>query len=331
MTDAEYDVAGIGNAIVDVVAHAEDAFLTDNNLPKGGMTLIDDTQADRLYDRMGAAIESSGGSAANTMACLASLGGSGVFFGKVADDALGKTFQHDMRATGIGFTGEPLHDSKATARCLVLVTKDAERTMATFLGACTELGPEDINTDQVARAQVLYLEGYLWDPPRAKEAFLKGARAAHEAGRKVALSLSDQFCVDRHRDEFRDLVANHVDILFANESEIKSLYEVDSFDEAFQRVRQNVDVAALTRSAQGSVVVTPDEVHIVDAEKISRVVDTTGAGDAYAGGFLYGYTRGLDLATCARLGGMSAAEVISHFGARPETPLAQLAKEAGLI
>ena len=330
MTDPIYAVAGIGNAIVDVVAHAEDDFITSHGLQKGGMALIDADQADKLYDEMGAGIEASGGSAANTMACLASYGGTGSFIGKVKDDTLGKVFRHDMNATGIHFNTPAANDAKPTARCLVLVTPDAERTMNTFLGACTELGPEDVEPGEIAKAQVTYLEGYLWDPPRAKEAFLKAAKAAHDAGRKVALSLSDKFCVDRHRDEFLDLVENHVDILFANEEEITALYQVDNFDDAFQHVRGHLQIAALTRGAQGSVVVTPEETHIVDAEKISRVVDTTGAGDAFAGGFLFGLTQGKDMSTCARLGGIAAAEVISHFGARPETPLKQLAQENGL-
>ncbi len=330
MTDANYAVAGIGNAIVDVVAHAEDDFIQKHGLEKGGMMLIDADQADQLYDEMGSSIESSGGSAANTMACLSSYGGSGLFVGKVRDDQLGRIFRHDMKGIGIDFHTPAAEEGPSTARCLVLVTPDAERTMNTYLGACIGLTPDDVKADEIAGAQVTYLEGYLWDPPQAKEAFLKASKIAHDNGRQVALSLSDRFCVDRHRDEFLDLVENHVDILFANEDEIKGLYNVDTFDDAFQHIRGHLQVAALTRGGKGSVVVTPEETHIVDAEAISRVVDTTGAGDAFAGGFLHGYTRGKDMSTCARLGGLAAAEVISHFGARPETPLSQIARENGL-
>ncbi|NQV56446.1 MAG: adenosine kinase, partial [Rhodospirillales bacterium] len=276
------------------------------------------------YGVMGSAIEVSGGSAANTIAGMASLGASAAFIGKVGDDQLGKVFEHDIRAAGVTFDTAPLGGDAATARCLILVTPDADRTMQTYLGACVELGPEDVAEDQIAASAVVYLEGYLWDPPRAKEAFVKAAEIAKKAGRKVALSLSDPFCVGRHRAEFLDLVDNHVNILFANEDEIVSLYQAENFDDALQHVRGHCDIAALTRSAQGSVVVAGDEVHVVNAEIVDHVVDTTGAGDSYAAGFLFGHTRGDDLATCARLGGILSAEIISHYGARAETDLKAL-------
>jgi len=328
MPNAKYAVTAIGNAIVDVLAHAEDEFLRDQKLVKGAMTLIDAPGAERLYGLMAPGVEASGGSAANTVAGLAALGGTAAFIGKVADDQLGKVFGHDIRAVGVDFDTKPLKKGATTARCLIFVTPDAQRTMQTFLGACVELGPEDVDAKKVADSQVVYLEGYLWDPPRAKEAFLKAAGIAKDAGRKVSLSLSDAFCVDRHRDEFRDLIEKHVDILFANENEIKSLYQVSDFDLALQRVRGNCEIAALTRSEKGSVVIRGDEIHVVDAEKVAKVVDTTGAGDAYAAGFLYGYTEGQDLRRCARLGGILAAEIISHYGARAESDVKKLAAKA---
>ena len=246
---------------------------------------------------MGPAVECSGGSAANTIAGLATLGGRGAFIGKVRDDQLGAVFRHDVRAVGVSFDTVPAADGAPTARCLILVTPDSQRTMQTYLGACVELGPDDIDEDAVAAAGITYLEGYLWDPPAAKEAFLKAARLAHAAGRQVSLSLSDPFCVDRHRAEFQGLVEEHVDVLFANQTEITSLYEVDDFDAALRRVRGHCRVAALTRGEKGSVVVGGGEVHVVDAEPVARVVDTTGAGDAYAAGFLFGLTGGRDLAS----------------------------------
>ncbi|MEO5335448.1 MAG: adenosine kinase [Magnetospirillum sp. WYHS-4] len=326
MVEVRYGVLGIGNAIVDVVAHADDGFLAGHGLAKGTMALIDEAMAGRLYDQIGPAIECSGGSAANTIAGLASLGGAGAFIGKVATDQLGQVFTHDIRALGVTFRSAPLAGGPSTARCLVLVSPDAQRTMQTYLGACTQLYPDDIDPDLVAASQVTYLEGYLWDPPHAKDAFVKAARIAKEAGRKVALSLSDPFCVDRHRDDFLTLLADHVDVLFANEAEIKHLYKAESFDAALQQVRGHCEIAALTRGEKGSVVVAGEELHVVDAEPVIRVVDTTGAGDAYAAGFLFGLTAGKNLATCARLGGIAAAEIISHLGARPETPLRPLAE-----
>jgi len=330
MAAASLDVVGIGNAIVDVLAHADDAFIAGQGLAKGGMTLIDPDRADALYAAMGPGIEMSGGSAGNTMAGIASLGGTGAYVGKVRDDFLGKVFRHDITAIGVRFSTPDATDGPGTARCLILVTPDAQRTMCTYLGACVALGPDDVDEELIAKAQVTYLEGYLFDPPQAKAAFRKAAAAAHAAGRKVSLSLSDPFCVNRHRDEFLDLVAGHVDILFANEAEICALYRTDDFEKAAAAVRGHCEIAALTRSEKGSVVVTGSDTHVVPAAPVARVVDTTGAGDLYASGFLYGLTHGRDLPGCARLGGLCAAEIISHFGARPEEPLAALAAKAGL-
>jgi sugar/nucleoside kinase (ribokinase family) len=331
MATATIDVVGIGNAIVDVLVQADDAFLATHGLAKGTMTLIDAARADALYAVMGPGVEESGGSAGNTMAGIASLGGAGAYIGKVRNDQLGEVFRHDITAIGVRFATIPARSGPPTARSFIIVTPDAQRTMNTYLGACVELGPEDIDHEIIAAAQVTYLEGYLFDPPRAKEAFRKAAQLAHSAGRRVSLSLSDPFCVGRHRAEFRDLVIHHVDILFANEAEICSLYETDDFDAAAREVRRHCDVAALTRSEKGSVVVTQDHTHMIDAARVARVVDTTGAGDLYASGFLYGLTHGRDLATCGRLGSLCAAEAISHFGARPAEKLAALARQAGVL
>jgi len=324
MAETGLDVVGIGNAIVDVLSHADDGFLAAQGLVKGAMTLIDAARADALYGAMGPAVEASGGSAANTLAGLASLGGRAGFVGKLGHDAFGAVFRHDIRAAGVDFATPPATSGAPTARCLVFVTPDAQRTMQTHLGACVELGPEDIDPALIAGARVTYLEGYLWDPPRAKEAFRKAAALAHAAGRKVALTLSDPFCVERHRAEFRELVAGPVDILFANEAEICALWEVGDFDAALQATRGHCEVAALTRSARGSILLAGDELHVIDAAPAAQVVDTTGAGDLYAAGFLYGYTGGQSLRDCGRIAGIAAAEVLGHFGARPETPLADL-------
>jgi sugar/nucleoside kinase (ribokinase family) len=320
-----FDVVAIGNAIVDVIAQVEDRFLDAQGLAKGVMTLIEAPDAERLYGLMPPGVESSGGSAANTAAGIASLGGRVAYIGKVRDDQLGAVFRHDIRAAGVHFDTPAAADGPATARCLICVTPDAQRTMQTYLGASVELTAADIAPEIVAASAVTYLEGYLWDRETAKEAFLRAARLAHDAGRKVALTLSDPFCVERHRESFLDLVAAHVDVLFANEQEIISLYRAASFDDALQRVRGQCDVVALTRSERGSVVVAGGEVHVLDAAPVPRVVDTTGAGDLYAAGFLWGLTAGRDLATCGRLGSICATEVISHVGARPLVPLRELA------
>jgi sugar/nucleoside kinase (ribokinase family) len=326
---ADIDVVGIGNALVDVLTQATDDFVRAHGLTKGAMHLIDEARAHALYDAMGQGIAISGGSAANTIVGVASFGGRGHYVGKVRDDQLGEVFRHDLLATGVGYDIPAATSGPATGRCLILVTPDAQRTLNTFLGASVHLGPEDVDRALIARARILYLEGYLFDPPRAQEAFRVAARYAHAAGGQVALTLSDPFCVDRHRTAFLDLVRHHTDILLANEAEICSLYETDDFDVAMQKARAHCAVAALTRSAKGSVIVAGDEVHVVDAHPVDAVVDTTGAGDLYAAGFLLGLSRGLPLATCGRLGAVAAAEVISHVGARPQTPLVKLA--AGLL
>ncbi len=321
---ARVDVLGLGNAIVDVLAYSSDALVAELGLVKGAMTLVDEPTVERLYRRMGPAREVSGGSCANTMAALAALGGRPAYVGRVKDDQLGRVFAHDIRAAGVAFESRPAPDGPSTARCLVFVTPDAQRTMQTYLGACVELGPEDVDPELVAAAEITYLEGYLWDRPEAKAACRKAARIAHRHGRRVALTLSDPFCVDRWRAEFQDLVEREVDILFANEAELTALYEAPSFDAALQEVRRHVHFAALTRGPKGSVVVKGEEVHVIDAAPIERLVDTTGAGDLYAAGFLRGLGLGLDLGACGRLGSLCAATIIQQFGARAELPLAPL-------
>ena len=316
------DVVGIGNAIVDAVAEADDALLAEEDLPKGSMTLIDAARADALRARMGAAVEVCGGSAANTMVGVARLGGTAGYVGKVRDDEAGALFRRDIEAAGVDFATPAAAGGAATARCLILVTPDAQRTMNTHLGACVELGPADIDPDFIARARLLYMEGYLWDPPAAKEAFRKALGIAHAAGGRVCLSLSDRFCVDRHRAELRDLVATHIDVLFANEDEAMALYEVGDFDAALAAARADCAVAALTRSAQGSVVAGEGAVHTIEAAPVAHVVDTTGAGDLYAAGFLLGLARGFDLARCGRLAALAAGEILGHYGARPEADIA---------
>jgi len=325
MSERRFDVTAIGNAIVDVIAAADEALLVQHGLVKDAMTLVDAADAERLYGIMGPGRETSGGSAGNTVAGIAALGGRTAYIGKVADDQLGDVFTHDIRATGVTYDTPPLKEGLSTARCLIFVTPDAHRTMQTFLGATTQLGPEDVNIDYITSSTVVYLEGYLWDQPRAKQAMREAAIKAHVAGVKVSLTLSDSFCVDRYRSEFLDLAEHHVDILFANEAEILSLYQVGTFDEALQRVRGHCEIAALTRSEKGSVIVSGDELHVIDAVPAVTVVDTTGAGDAYAAGFLYAYTHDCDLVTCGRLGGAMAAEIISHYGARPESDVTAIA------
>jgi len=331
MSDTHYDVVGIGNAIVDIIGRCDDAFLSKHSLDKGFMRLIDARQADQLYALMGPGIERSGGSAANTIAGLSSFGGRGAFIGRVADDQFGKVFSHDIRAIGVTYDTPPAKSGAPTALCLVLVTPDGERTMNTFLGASTELGTGEVDAALIASAKVTYLEGYLFDKPEAKQAFHTAAALAAKAGRKTALTLSDAFCVDRHRDDFRKLVHHGIDILFANEKEITALFEVNSFEDAVAAVRGECDVAVLTRSEQGSVIVTPKATIDIRPEHVDGVVDVTGAGDLYAAGFLYGMTRELSFADCGRLGSLAAAEIISHIGARPERPLIELARKEGVV
>ena len=320
MTEVRFDILGIGNAMVDVVARVEDTFLSRHAMHKGAMILVDAAAAEALYAAMPAGAESSGGSAGNTCAVAAALGARAAYLGKVADDALGGVFAHDLQALGVHFPSARLTGGAPTARCLILVTPDGQRTMNTFLGACVTFGEDDVDEDLIAAACVTYLEGYLFDPPAAQAAFRRAAAAAHRAGRQVALSLSDAFCVDRHRAAFRDLVSGHVDILFANETEITSLYEKNTFEEAAEAARGEVALAALTRSEAGSVILRGSETVTVAAEPV-KLVDTTGAGDAYAAGFLTGWTAGKPLAVCGRMGSVAAAEVISHYGARPEGDL----------
>ncbi|CAB4706372.1 MAG: adenosine kinase [Actinobacteria bacterium] len=321
---ATYDVVGVGNSLVDVIAHAEDHFIESEGLVKGSMALIESDRAVSLYRSMGTAVEMSGGSAANTMCGVASFGGRAAYIGKVADDDLGSVFAHDLRAVGVVFRPGNPEGEMRTGRCLILVSPDAQRTMSTYLGMSSWLHPGDLDETVIADAQVTYLEGYLFDRPEAKEAFRAAASTAHSAGRRVALSLSDSFCVDRHRDDFRGLVRDEVDVLFGNADELCSLYEVGSFEEAVRAVRRECHLAAVTNGKDGSVIVTPDGVIRVSAEPVARVVDTTGAGDLFASGFLHGLTSGRSLADCGRLGSIAAAEVISHVGPRPLVELRRL-------
>jgi sugar/nucleoside kinase (ribokinase family) len=331
MRSTQYDVLGIGNAIVDVIARTEEDFLLKQGMHKGTMALIDEPRAQAIYDAMGPAIETSGGSAANTIVGLASLGSRSAFIGKVKDDELGRAFSHDIRAAGAAYATPPAADGPSTARCYVLVTPDGERTMNTYLGAAQDLHPADIDADMVAASAVLYLEGYLWDPKNAKDAFLKAAQIAHEAERTVALTLSDAFCVDRWRAEFLHLMRSRtVDLIFANEGELHSLYQTSDFDTAVKALRADVGTAVVTRSEKGCLVIGPAGTEAVPAFPVERVVDTTGAGDLFAAGFLSGLARRADDRTCGRLGALAAAEVIQHLGARPEASLKDLARENGL-
>ncbi|MEA2877647.1 MAG: hypothetical protein QOF14_2843 [Hyphomicrobiales bacterium] len=326
----QYDVLGIGNAIVDVIARTEDDFLVRHAMNKGSMALIDEPRAEAIYASMGPSTQISGGSGANTIAGVASFGARAAFVGKVKDDTLGKAFTHDIRAAGVAFTTPPAADGPSTARCYVLVTPDGERTMNTYLGAAQNLTPADLDEKQIAGAGITYLEGYLWDPPQAKEAFRKAAGIAHRAGRKVALTLSDAFCVGRYRDEFLNLMrTGAVDLIFANESELKSLYETADFDSAVKALRDDVKLAAVTRSEKGCVVVSRESNEVVKAAPIDKFVDATGAGDLFAAGFLVGLARDQDHRTAAQLGALAAAEVIQHLGARPETSLKALAQDNG--
>jgi sugar/nucleoside kinase (ribokinase family) len=332
MTTARFDVLGIGNAIVDILARTEDDFLVREKLAKGSMRLIDEAEAERLYGLMGPAIEASGGSAANTIAGLASFGGRAAYVGKIRDDQLGRSFAHDIRAIGVAFGTPPATDGPATARSFILVTPDGERTMNTYLGACQNLSPDDIDEAEVEAAEVTYLEGYLWDPPAAKAAFRKAADVAHRAGRRVALTLSDTFCVDRYRPEFVELLRGRaVDVLFANEGELKALYETSDFPSALEALRADAALGVVTRSAKGCVVVEGRETIEVPAAPVETVVDTTGAGDLFAAGFLFGLTKGLPHRRSGELGCMAAAEVIQQIGPRPQRSLKALAQERGLV
>lgn len=330
MTSHRFDVVGLGNAIVDVISQTDDAFLQEWGIQKDNMSLIEEARADALTKASKNALETSGGSGANTIAGIASLGGKAAYIGKVSDDRLGDVFRSDMQRIGVPFDTSPLTGGPATARSIIFVTPDGARSMNTYLGASVEFSPEDVSEDMVRDGGILYLEGYLFDKDDAKAAFVHAAEIAHAAGRKVSLTLSDSFCVDRHRESFRQLVRTQVDILFANEAELLSLYQTEDFDEAIDLLRADNALAAVTRSEKGSVVIGDGDPIAVPAELVDKVVDTTGAGDQYAAGFLFGYARGLPLATCARLGHIAAAEVISHYGPRPETPLSELASAAGI-
>src|SRR5690349_17372247 len=309
MTAIRYDVLCIGNAIVDVIARTEDDFLVRQGMRKGAMQLIDEPRAEQIYDGMGPAVEISGGSAANTAVGVASFGARAAFVGKGKDDQLGRVFAHDIRAAGVTFETAPASDGPSTARSYILVTPDGERTMNTFLGAAQDLHPNDIDADTIAAAEITYLEGYLWDPPHAKEAFLKAAGIAHDAGRLVALTLSDAFCVDRYRGEFLDLIRKQtVDLIFANERELHSLYETADFDTAVNALRADVRLGVITRSEKGCLVVTREETDAVHALPVERVVDATGAGDLFAAGFMVGLSRDNDYRAAARLGALAAAE-----------------------
>jgi sugar/nucleoside kinase (ribokinase family) len=318
------DVVGIGNALVDVLSHEDDAFIEAHGLVKGAMTLIDTDRAEALYGAMGPGIEVSGGSAANTISGIASFGGRAAYLGRVFDDQLGTVFAHDVRSGGVLFRAAPATDGPPTGRGLIVVTPDAQRTMNTYLGSSELFGPEHVDVELIQRAQVTYLEGYLFDRPPAQEAYWKASQAAHESGGRVSLTLSDTFCVERHRGAWRDLVADQVDLLFANEHEAMALYEVDTFEAALAAARADVEVAAITCGPRGSVVARGDEVVEVAAHPVETVVDTTGAGDLYAAGFLFGFTHGRSMADCGRLGSIAASAVIGHTGARPGISLAQL-------
>ena len=331
MTDTKYDVLSIGNAIVDIIATTQDDFLAKENIIKGAMNLIDEERAEHLYANMGPAIEASGGSAGNTAAGIASFGGKVSYFGKVADDHLGKVFTHDMRAIGAHFETAPLVDEEATARSMIFVTPDGERSMNTYLGACVKLSEPDIDDEIVAASKITYFEGYLWDPAAAKAAIREAARIAHEHERLVAMTLSDSFCVDRFRDEFLELIrSGTVDIVFANDAEIKSLYQTSDFGSAIDAVREDCHLTIITKGEEGCVVVTRERTQEVDAYPIDKLVDTTGAGDLFAAGFLYGLTSARSLEDCARLGCLAASEVIQHIGPRPQASLKELAAQNGL-
>jgi sugar/nucleoside kinase (ribokinase family) len=327
----KFDVLTIGNAIVDVIARVDETFIAREQLVKGSMNLIDEARAEELYAHMGPATEISGGSAGNTAAGVASFGGKAAYFGKVRNDQLGAIFRHDMKAIGVAFDSAAASDGPATARSFILVTPDGERTMNTYLGACVNLDVGDIDADTVKATAVTYMEGYLYDKPAAKAAFREAARVSQAAGQLTSITLSDSFCVERHREDFLDLIRASIDIVFANETEIKALYKTQSFSGAIDAARKDCGIVAVTRSEKGSVIVHGEDTIEVPAHPVKTVVDVTGAGDLYAAGFLFGHTTGKPLAHCARLGHLAASEVISHVGARPEVNLAAFAKAQGLM
>ncbi len=331
MEDCRFEVLTIGNAIVDVIAKVDEAFVAQEKLVKGSMNLIDEARAEELYAHMGPATELSGGSAGNTAAGVASYGGHAAYFGKVRQDQLGDIFRHDMRSIGVQFNSAAAQDGPATARSFILVTPDGERTMNTYLGACVNLDTSDIDAEVVKDTRVTYMEGYLFDKPAAKAAFREAARIARSANRLTAITLSDSFCVERHRADFLDLIRGQIDIVFANESEIMSLYQTQNYSGAVEAVRKDCAIAVLTRSEKGSMIIRGRDAVEVPAHPVTEVVDVTGAGDLYAAGFLFGFTREMELERCARLGGLAAAEVISHIGARPNIKLETLAKQHGLL
>jgi len=329
MSHLIYDVIGIGNAIVDVISAEPDARIVELGLNKGAMTIVDTEQAEKIYDQMTKKVETSGGSAANTVAGIASLGGRGAYIGKVKNDLLGKIFCEGLMNVGVIHKTFPSAEGPPTARCLVFVTPDAERTMQTYLGISVNLGPRDIDREAIIASGITYLEGYLFDPPKAKEAFIKASKLAHGAGRNVALSLSDAFCVDRHRSEFLNFISLHTDILFANEAEIISLFEAKSLKEAVELIPSYCKLAVMTQGDQGCTIVQNKEIFEVPASQVETVIDTTGAGDLFAAGFLFGLSNGHTIPDCGKIGSISAAEIITHYGARPEKSLAKLLIENG--
>ncbi len=331
MANAKYDVLAIGNAIFDVLVKTDESFLSRHGMTKGGMALIDEPRAAAIYSDMGPATEMSGGSAANTIVGLASFGARAAYVGKVRDDQIGRMYAHDIRAAGVAFETAPATEGPATGCSYILVTGDGERTMNTYLGAAQDLTPADIDEGKIAAASITYLEGYLWDPASAKQAFVKAAGIAHGAGRQVALTLSDSFCVDRYRDEFLDLMRKGtVDLVFANEAELHSLYQTSDFEGALKQLRADIKLGVVTRSEKGCVVASSQSVIAVPAYPVGQIVDTTGAGDLFAAGFLFGLVRDAGHENAGRLGALAAAEVIQHIGARPQVLLKDLAKQNGL-
>lgn len=319
-----YHVVAIGNAIVDVLSFAEESFVVEQQMRKGTMCLIDDARAEGLYDAMGPSTEVSGGSAANTLAGMSSLGAKTAFIGKVNNDELGRIFRHDLNAVGVHFTTPENIDGHPTARCLIVVTPDGQRTMNTYLGAAGEIHEKDIDAQLIASAQVVYGEGYMWDMECTKSALRKAFAEAKKSGAKTAFTLSDVFCVERSREEYLNMIRDDFDILFCNHEEALALFPGKSFDEVLDALQGQCEVVAVTRGAKGSIILTPTERIQVDAIWVNELVDTTGAGDLYAAGFLYGYTHGMDLASCGRLGSACASDIITHLGARAQKPLKRL-------